>query len=415
MHAAPDSEDDWFVLLNELATLFSGAPIAEEDLFAGRSAEIGRALEASLTPSRNVIIFGERGVGKTSISNVFWRRYNRSLQTVIAARVQADPSDTFSSLWIKGLEELVSTAEILGRQDLLPISSDYESVTPDILRREFQKCKANAIPILIIDEFDNLRDQVARELSANVIKYLYDYTVNFTVIIVGVAENVSQLISDHESIRRSLVQIRLERMPIHELKDVIATRLSKTTMSIKDNARDTIVLLSRGLPYFTQMLGKFSAQTAARAKRLTILESDVEKALELFIQEEDQTFRDQYQRATESNQPDNLFPQALLACALAKTDDSGFFTATDVIQPFSTITGDLKTHAHFQRHLQEFLLDKRGPVLVRRGIARQYRYRFSDPMMQPYVIVRGIQNGTIPDQAKANLLQTGQLTAPSVL
>lgn len=282
MPAIPESDDEWYVLLHELSTLFSGAPIAEEDLFAGRATEIGRVLEASLTPARNVIIFGERSVGKTSISNIFWKRYNRSLQTVVAARVQADPSDTFSSLWIKGLEELVSAANNLERLDLIPISCDYDIVTPDILRREFQKCRANAIPILIIDEFDKLRDQSARELSANVIKYLYDYTVNFTVVLVGVAENVGQLISDHTSIRRSLAQIRLERMSAFELRDVIAARLSKTPMTISNEARDMIVLLSRGLPYFTQMLGKFSAQSAARAKRLHITAYDVDEALKAF-------------------------------------------------------------------------------------------------------------------------------------
>jgi hypothetical protein len=31
------------------------------------------------------------GVGTTSISNVFWKRYNKSLRSAIVARVQAGP------------------------------------------------------------------------------------------------------------------------------------------------------------------------------------------------------------------------------------------------------------------------------------------------------------------------------------
>lgn len=412
MKQMPRDDDEWYVLQYEISALFSGAPIAEEELFAGRSTEIGRILEAALTPSRNVVVFGERGVGKTSISNIFWKKYNKSLQTVIAARVQADPSDTFSSLWIKAIEELEETARALGRLDLVPISSDFESVTPDILRREFQKCRPNAIPILVIDEFDKLRDKNARELSANVIKYLYDYTVNFTVVLVGVAESVKELISDHESIRRALTQIRLERMSPVELRDIIETRLAKTPMKMDMDARETIVLLSRGMPYFTQMLGKFAAQTAARSKRLRVNLSDVDTAMDLFIQEEDQTFRDQYRSATESNQPDNLFKEVLLSCALARADDSGFFTATDVVGPLNSICTEKKTHAHFQRHLGEFILPTRDSVITRRGISRQYRYRFTDPMMQPYVIIKGIQSGMIAGEMRSKLLQTGQLSLP---
>lgn len=281
----PTSEDDWFTLQYELANLFSGAPVAEEELFAGRLTEVRRILEAVFEPSRHVILHGERGAGKTSLSNIFWKRYNKGLQSFIAARIQADPSDSFSSLWIKALEELTQTAIALKKSNLLPLSIDYEVVSPDILHREFQKCRPNAIPILIIDEFDKLKDKAARELTANVIKYLYDYNANITIILVGVAEDVSQLISDHESIRRAISQIKLERMSSSEMGDIIDRRLKRTPMKMSPDARWTIITLSRGLPYFTQMLGKFAARNAARSKRLTVNIADVEAAMDAFLQE----------------------------------------------------------------------------------------------------------------------------------
>jgi Cdc6-like AAA superfamily ATPase len=410
----PADEDGWFILEHEIVQLFSGAPVSEEALFAGRINEVRRILEAALEPSRHVLLYGERGVGKTSLSNVFWKRYNKSLQTVIAARIQADPSDSFSSLWIKALDEIISTANSVGKSDLIPISNDYEEVSPDLLRREFQRCQANAIPILIIDEFDKLKDKSARELTANVIKYLYDYSVNFTIILVGVAEDVGSLLNDHESIRRALTQIKLERMSSWEMFDVIDTRLSKTPLSMEDRARDLIVTLSRGLPYFTQMLGRFSSQVAVRGRRALITVADVEKALELFIAEEDQTFRDQYRAATESNQSGNIFPEVLLACAMADADENGFFTPTDIIQPLASILKKNKQHAHFQRHLVEFISERRDFVLTRRGIPRQYRYRFTDPMMQPYVLIKGIKDDLLPEEAKAILFQKTQPSLPNV-
>ena len=223
----PRTDDDWWTLEFEVAGLFTAGPVDEERLFAGRSAQVRQLLETVFDRSRHTILFGERGVGKTSLANVFWKRYGKTLQSIIAARVQADPSDTFSSLWIKGLEELASFAAQTGRSGLLPIDTDYSEVTPDIIRRELQKCTPNAIPILIIDEFDKLRDRHAKKLSANVIKSLSDYSVTTTIIFVGVAENVSELIRDHESVRRPLTQIKLERMSNDELNEILKLALHK--------------------------------------------------------------------------------------------------------------------------------------------------------------------------------------------
>nr|WP_295834771.1 AAA family ATPase [uncultured Azospirillum sp.] len=410
----PITADDWFALSFELTSLFSGAPIAEEELFAGRASEVRRILEAVLDRSRHVLLYGERGVGKTSISNVFWRRYNKTLQTVIAARVQADPSDDFTSLWLKALEEIQTTAHHIGKSELIDVKSDYDHLTPDIIRRELSCTKPNAIPIIIIDEFDKLTDLNARELTANVIKSLHDYSINATIVIVGVSEDVSSLISDHASIRRALAQIKLERMSRLELNEIIDKRLKLTPMKISNDARWMIVTLSRGLPYFTQMLGKFSAQSAASNQRILIDVDDVDAAMERFIEEEDQSFQDNYRAATESNQAENFFSQVLLACALARTDDSGFFTPTDVIEPLNAILSKKKRHAHFQRHLTEFISDKRGNVLIRRGTERQYRYRFRDPMMQPYVIIKGIRSGMIGKESKYFLIQPDQPLLPII-
>jgi len=61
----PRSEDEWWVLGHEIGGLFSGAPVAEEELFAGRLREVRQMLEAVLDQSRHVILYGERGVGKS--------------------------------------------------------------------------------------------------------------------------------------------------------------------------------------------------------------------------------------------------------------------------------------------------------------------------------------------------------------
>lgn len=403
----PSTPEEWAILAFEITGLFDGAPIDEEQLFAGRMDEVMKMLTAVMERSKHVVLFGERGVGKTSLSNIFWKRFNKTLRSFIVARVQAGPGDTFSSLWIRALEELKASAANTDNEDIARFDTDYEVITPSHVRRELQKIGPNALPIIIVDEYNEVRDADAKRLTANLIKEFYDFTVTTTVILVGVAENISELIEDHNSIGRALVQIPLSRMSESELKEIIQKRASRTVMKFTNDAMWTIVILSRGLPFFTQTLSKHAALNAIVDRRISVTNEDVEAAMTKFIEDTEVSFREAYRDATRSNQ-ENYFQQSLLACALARTDDQGFFTAADVVEPYSAIMRDKKRIAHFEKHLRRFSSDEGGNILIKRGGDRQQTFRFTDPMMQPYVIIRGIQSNMIDESAKSLLLQKEQ-------
>jgi hypothetical protein len=184
----------------------------------------------------------------------------------------------------------------------------------------------------------------------------------------------------------------MERMKATELNEVLDKRLRLTPMKIDPDARWTIVTLAHGLPYYVQMLGKYSSLHAVECRKLMIKEGDTEIAMDRLIEDSGQSFKDDYMEAVQSNQSGNLFKEVLLACALAEINESGFFTPTNVIEPLSAILHERKKHAHFERHLREFISAKRGRILVRRGDERQYRFRFDDPMMQPYIIIKSIRD-----------------------
>jgi Cdc6-like AAA superfamily ATPase len=403
----PMSADDWIALEFEIQRLFDGAPVDEEQLFAGRLAEVTKMLQTVMERARHVVLFGERGVGKTSLSNIFWRRYGKTLQSFVVARVQCGPHDDFSSLWIRGLEEMKAMGIARGRPEHVTFDTNFETITPSQVRRELQKINPNALPIVILDEYDKVTDRDTKILTANLIKELYDFAVHTTVILVGVADNISELIEDHASIGRAIVDVPLSRMSESELKEIIHQRAKQTPMSFTNDALWTIVILSRGLPFFTQTLSKISALHAIENRRLTIGNQDVEVAMKRFIDDTAVSFRDAYRAATRTNQQNNL-QESLLACALARCDDEGFFKATDVVEPLSAIMKDKRRIAHFDKHLRRFSSEHGGNILIKRGGERQQTFRFADPMMQPYVIIRGIQSGMIDDTAKTLLLQKEQ-------
>jgi Holliday junction resolvasome RuvABC ATP-dependent DNA helicase subunit len=407
----PKSAEDWFQLSWEISSLFDGAPVDEEDLFAGRATEVRKIIEAVFSKSKHVVLFGEKGVGKTSLTNVFWKRFSKTLRSFIIARVQAGPHDTFSSLWGRALEELHAAGVASGKSEYVNFDIHHELWTPSQIRRELQKCGANALPILIIDEYSEVVDTDAKKLTANLIKELYDFSITTTAILVGVAENISELIEDHASIDRALVEIPLSRMSENELREIIHKRANRTVMKFSADAIWTIIILSRGLPYFTQMLSKHAALHAINNRRLEVTNDDVEASMTRFIEDTEKSFKEAHRAAIRSNQ-DNFFEHSLLACALAKTDDEGFFIANDVVEPYSAIMKEKKRIAHFEKHLRRFSSDEGGNILYKRGGDRKQQFRFKDPMMRPYVIIRGIQNKLIPDAAKAILLQREQGRLP---
>jgi hypothetical protein len=99
-----------------------------------------------------------------------------------------------------------------------------------------------------------------------------------------------------------------------------------------------------------------------------------------------------------SQRPEALYRQVLLAAALAETDELGYFANADVREPMSKIMGRRYEIPSFSQHLSAFCEPSRGPVLERVGAERNYRYRFKNPLLQPFVIMQGLSAGLISEE-----------------
>lgn len=84
----------------------------------------------------------------------------------------------------------------------------------------------------------------------------------------------------------------------------------------------------------------------------------------------------------------------LLASALASEDEYGFFSAADVRERLAGITGKEHLPGSFAQHLDELAGPERA-VLQKRGAPRRFRYRFANPLLQPYVVMRGLSDGSV--------------------
>jgi hypothetical protein len=96
-----------------------------------------------------------------------------------------------------------------------------------------------------------------------------------------------------------------------------------------------------------------------------------------------------------SGERDTMYPQVLLASALADEDEYGFFGAADVSAPLETILGRPCKPVTFARHLDRLSSDARGGVLQKQSGTGRVRYRFENPLLQPYVAMRGLSEGVV--------------------
>jgi Cdc6-like AAA superfamily ATPase len=411
-----DEEQRWRDLAIEAGRVFSpSAPIDKRSLFAGRDLQIRAVIDAINQKGQHAIIYGERGVGKTSLANVLASFLGKQAAPILAPRVQCDALDTYSNVWRKVFgrieltrpsrrvrlsgpaeEETFKASELLSESD----------VTPDEVRKTLTVLAKSAKPIVIIDEFDRLPIDKRRPF-ADTVKTLSDHAVSATVVLVGVAEDVNNLIDDHRSIERALVQVRMPRMSSEEIERIVLTGVEKLGMTIQPDALQRIVLLSQGLPHYAHLISLYAARESADSQSLDITDETVGRAIDKAITGAQESITNAWHQAIRSARKDNLFADVLLACALAEKDQQGTFAAVDVRGPLREISGKPYALGSFAQHLNDFCDKSRGPLLQRTGTARKHRYRFANPLMQPFAVMQGLRNRKITTSQLSALKRSG--------
>lgn len=393
------TRDESLNLSVEVRTAFTpSTPITSRDSFAGRSKELQTVIGVIVEPGKHAIIYGERGIGKTSLANtifdflVFMGRHNYQ-----RARVNCSDAMTFEQIWRNVFRQL--STKVDEEETYLDSTLEGDPNSEDI-RHIFSLMDDPSI--VIIDEFDRIKDRSIETAFADTIKTLSDNAINATLIIVGVADDLNQLIAEHKSIGRAIREIPVTRMLKSELLEIIDKGLSQCRgLSMEPDPYDRIADYAQGLPSITHLLAREACLAAIKDLRSVVTMHDLTNGVKEAVDGQLESLPEAYRLAVTAPRGIHFKP-VLLACALSKKDDHGFFYASNVTDPLRIISKNPEFDIpQFAFHLKAFCSEQRGSILEKRG----KQYRFVNPIMEPYVILRGLAD---------NLISESQLSRPSI-
>lgn len=378
--------------LMKLDDVFSPtAPIEKRDLFYGRIDQFNDLYSTLTQRGAHAVLYGDRGVGKTSLANIAAEIF----PDVVASKVTCNRTEDFRAIWDKALKKIRFFANRKGigfnaeiRQEsvqldlFLPQKDELDSTD---IQHVFENLTSRLL--IIFDEFDSITNEETKTRMADTIKALSDNVPNVTVLIVGIADNVVDLLGEHPSLERCLMQIQMPRMSDDELEEIIDKGLSRLELEIIKSVKDKIVEYSSGFPHYTHAICKYAAHYAITADSNTVSIEHFTYAVKKSIQNTSQSLRNSYQKAIITSKGPSRFEEALAACALSDLDEYNCFTNSGTLLHFKgkKKAASSMTTKDLRYYLDALCKKEKGQILEKVGQGGNIRYKFINPMMRAFI------------------------------
>ena len=370
-------------------------PVQMREIFAGRRDQLHECISIPDQLGLHGILYGDRGVGKTSIANMVRLLCDEGEDGPIVTKIECTSSDTFEKI-IRQVYSVIPVAVLeracgfggsgessVAQSDLGKIVSEKASFNPKDVASVLKQVGKRVFAIL--DEFDRLNfDTFNLSGFTELIKISSDTDTDIHFLIVGVGESVDELIGNHASIVRNLTQIKLAAMTDEEIRQIILAGMSKLDLRMPSEVADAIVEFSCGYPHYTHLLCLESSLNAIRAERSEIEGADLRYAIGRALAKAQESTKKSYHDATRANR-ENIYKEVLHACGAAPLDEYNTFVPKDVERPLSVRLKRPMKANQFGAHLINLCKPDRGSILVSIGERGRARYRFKDPLMRAYV------------------------------
>ncbi len=265
-------------------------PVTDRSRFAGRLGVLARLISILEDQRSHVVIYGERGIGKTSLVHILADVARESRYLVVYASCGAN--SRFDSIFRGVLSEVpqlylrnVSPTDKQAESgatvaDLLP-EGDFDARLLGDICADITGTRV----IVILDEYDRVGASEFRQSVAELIKNLSDRAARVQLVVTGVASNLQELIGYIPSIRRNVVGLPMPKLTPDEVQKLIAIGEAAGGVRFQPGAVDMIDLLCNGSPYLARLISHHAGIHALDDSRMEVDLSDILAALNRIVDE----------------------------------------------------------------------------------------------------------------------------------
>ena len=218
------------------------SPIAHAHRLQGRSGLLDDLRRAWNREGASVVLYGRRGVGKTSLVTV---ASNTFRGPVFYHSASAD--DRFSSIASAMLHHLGRPGGGSG-----PASSSSTLLTPQDVVRFLPPNPC----LVVIDDFERLRSRDTTFAFADLVKKISDARISTTLTFVGIGDHAGELIEGHRSAKRQLISLEVPPLTGTSIENIIQVGAEKLGIRFEPVAIDRIATLSENVPYCAHLLSE---------------------------------------------------------------------------------------------------------------------------------------------------------------
>ena len=254
------------------SSLSPSRAIRTPEMLKGREAKLKSVLREIDVPGRQIFIYGLRGVGKTSLALTcaLKARPEQIIVPTIICTIgdnffsivrdiaeQILPSDprTIKSGYKAGATAKIGSfggaVEAYTEKGKVPLPS---SLNDALGLLEFCATTLSYEPVIVIDEFENVRDEETAPLFASMVKGIADRRIPIKFIFCGIAESVSDVFVSHGSAHRYFHTEELDRLGWEARFSIIDEGSKAAGLQIDYNTKIRIASISDGFPYFVHEL-----------------------------------------------------------------------------------------------------------------------------------------------------------------
>lgn len=307
------------------------------DRLFGREKHLQNIYRALNSQGRQIFIYGDRGVGKTSLAVTAAKLHTHEGESAVyvpcgettsfADVIQAIGNST--SDVTKRLEQSRRTLGLnVGASNLGSLGGSIikEPNAPipgpnnindalDILRYVDSKRKGQTI--IVIDEFDRIKDPKEQALFSELIKNIPTIDLNVRFIFCGIGQNVDDLLGAHPSSGRYFEAIELEKLRHNFLWDIILSVAKEANVEIHDGMLKRISIISDGFPHYVHLIGEcmFWAMQDSVEEIHECNQEHYEAGIRGALQKAEPSLRLDYQKATEKTKNKTQYEETLWAFA----------------------------------------------------------------------------------------------------